>query len=90
MSATATVHEMDEMGAQDEMGVVWLPRSRYTRTQARTWFANWTGMPWIEARIVSRFMVHAPDDPGAGEYDGEYWVECSRDHPGAFPVWRCE
>lgn len=91
MSA-ATVYEMDEMGAHSDDGTVWLPRSRFTRTEARSHyiaqFAN--SCLWIEPRVLSRFMRHAPDADVADEFSGEFWVECDRDAPGAFPVWRCE
>jgi hypothetical protein len=78
------------MGAWDEDGTVWLPRSRYTRSQARTFYSNLCGFPWIEARVRARWMHYTPTAPGADEYDGEFWTECDRDTPGAFPVWRCE
>ena len=83
-------HEMDEMGAHSDDGVTWLPRSRYTRSQARTWCASEWSEPWIAVRILSRYMVYAPDHQDAAEYDGDYWLECSSDTPGAFRVWRCE
>lgn len=41
-------------------------------------------------RVQARYMRFAPELPGAQEYDGEYWTECSPDEPGAFPVWRVQ
>lgn len=90
MTAAETVHEMDEMGAHGDDGEVWLPRSRYTREQARTWMTEYTGERWIDHRVLARHMRHCPEHPAAGEFDGEYWTECEKDAPGAFPVWRCE
>jgi hypothetical protein len=90
----AQLHEpylMQPEGAWSEDGTAWYAREHFpTRSKARTEFANFTGIPWIEVRVLARFSRHAPDDPAAGEYDGEYWVECDADAPGAFPVWRCE
>ena len=86
-----SVHEMDRIGAwSSEDGTAWLPRSHYTRSQARSFYAEWCGAPWIEVAVLARYARHAPDDLGAAEFDGEFWVECGREAPGAFPVWRCE
>jgi hypothetical protein len=90
MGTRAEIHEMDAMGAWRDDGTAWLPRSRYTRAQARTFYARECGAPWIEVSVLARFMRHAPDEPEAREYDGDFWRECKPDVPGAFPVWRCE
>ena len=89
MTGAIAPHEPDAMGAHAEDGTVWLPRSRYSRSQARTWFSDFAGVRWIDVSVLARWMVHAPDDPCAAEYGGEYWCECSRETPGAFRVWRC-
>jgi hypothetical protein len=85
-----TVHEMDREGAHDGDGVTWLPRSRYTRGQARTAIAELRGCAWIDVRVLARHMVYAPTHPDAAEYDGDFWIECERGDAGSFPVWRCE
>lgn len=86
-----TVHEMDRMGAwSDDDGTAWLPRSIYTRTQARTFYSELCGAPWIGVSVLARHARHAPEHPDAAAFDGEFWVECSKDEPGAFAVWRCE
>lgn len=76
--------------ASNDDGVIWLPRSEYTRAQARTFFSDHVGAAWIDVRVLARWMVWTPDDPCAEEYDGLYWTECKKDVPGAFQVWRCE
>lgn len=86
------LHEMDEMGAHSDVdGCAWYPKSKFpSRGKAREMFSDFCGELFIDVRISSRFMRWAPElDPG-GEYGGEYWVECDKDAPGAFPVWRCE
>jgi hypothetical protein len=82
----AAVHEPDAMGFGWEDERIWLPRSRYpTRETARTFYAEHTGCEWISVRVRARWAVHDPQP-----YESEYWAECPRDTPGAFPVWRCE
>lgn len=83
-------HEPDSMGAWSEEGIAWLPRSKYSRTQARTMYADHCGVPWIDVRVLARWSRWDPENPLAGEYDGEFWVECKKDDPGAFQTWRCE
>lgn len=86
----AVAYEMTEEGAHDGEGTVWLPRSRYTRAQARTAIANLNGCAWTEVQVLARWMVYAPTHPYAAEYDGEFWTECKSGTPGSFQVWRCE
>lgn len=86
-------HEMDALGVHsDADGVIWLPRSLYTREQARTFIISEfnPGCRWIEIRVRARWMRYAPDDPRAIAYDSDFWCECQADAPGAFQVWRCE
>ncbi len=74
------------MGFGHDDGPVWLPRSRYPRQQdARKWYADWTGLPWIEVSVLARWAVHTPQP-----HEPEWWSECPADTPGAFRVWRCE
>jgi len=83
---TATVHLPDAMGFGWDDGPVWLPKHYYpTRNDARTWLANFIGVPWIEVSVLSRWAVHDPQP-----HESEWWAECPKDTPGAFPVWRCE
>ncbi len=83
----------DAMGAwSGEDGTAWLPRAYYpTREAARTFYSSFTGAPWIEVSVLSRWARHAPEsDDRAPEFEGEWWQECERNAPGAFQVWRCE
>lgn len=82
--------EMGSEGAWSEQGEAWFPRSRLSRSQARTVFTSMTGAHWIEVRVLARYARWAPELHEAQEYEGSYWVECGRDEPGAFPVWYCE
>jgi hypothetical protein len=84
-SACPVPHEPDEMGVHSDDGIVWLPKSRYTRSQALTWYASFTGIRRCELTVRSQWMIHdpQPDEP-------EWWALSSRKTPGAFPVWRCE
>lgn len=88
------LHEPDRMGVWRENGeTIWLPRSLYpTRASARTFCLSEADWPcaWIEVRVLARWMRHAPERDEWNEYGGEYWIECGRDEPGAFRVWRCE
>ena len=86
------LHSMDEMGAYSDIdGCSWYPKSKYpTRGKMRAWFADFCGEHFLDVKVTSRWMVWAPELDPYGEYDGEYWTECSKDTPGAFPVWRCE
>lgn len=90
--ATSTrPHLPDEMGIHNDCGDVWIAREHYpTRADARRWYMDFAGCHFLDARVLSRWMRWTPDDPGAAEYDGEYWTECGSDEPGAFRVWRCE
>ncbi len=83
------IHTPDAMGAWNDDGTAWLPRRYYaTRNEARSAYARITGCDYIETEARARSCRHAPDDPAAEEFNGEYWVECTRGEPGAFPVWR--
>ena len=84
MSGTV-FHGLDEMGAQSAIGDEWwVPRQFHsTREKARTFFAEQSGEPWVEIRVLSEFMRH--DENAADEFS-EY-VVCGKDAPGAFPVW---
>ena len=87
----ATVHLMEREGAWSDDGQAWVAKEHYpTRSAAMTWFSKFTDIPYIEVSCLSRHAVYAPDHPEAAYYDGDFWVECSADTPGAFPVWRCE
>ena len=92
MTAFLTPDMPDAMGAwSGDDGTAWLPRHYYpTREAARTFYSEFTGTPWIEVSVPSRFARHAPEHERAAEFDGDYWVECDKDEPGAFRVWRCE
>ena len=80
--------EPDLMGFGYDDGTVWYPRSAYpTRSAARTAYANWTGAAWIEISVLSRWARYAPE---LAPEPCDWWVECPRDTPGAFEVWRCE
>ena len=82
---------MPPEGAWSEDGEAWFAKQHYPkRSQAMSYFSSFTGIPYIEVSCYSRHAAYAPDHPAAAAYDGEYWVECAKDHPGAFPVWRCE
>jgi hypothetical protein len=76
-------------GCWNEDGEAWYPRSHYTRSQARTAYANMTGAEWVEIHVLARYMRWAPDDIYSTQYDGDYWVMCDKDHPDAFAVWYC-
>lgn len=79
-------YEPDEMGFGWEDAQVWLPRSRYSKqSDARKFYAEHTGVPYVEIRVLARWAVHDPRP-----YEPEWWVECPKGTPGAFPVWRCE
>jgi hypothetical protein len=79
------------MGAWNEDGTAWLPRDHYpTRGKARAFYSSHTGASFTELSVIARYARHAPDEPGAEEFDGEYCFECARDELGAFPVWRVE
>jgi hypothetical protein len=82
---------MEREGAWSEDGQAWFAREHYPkRSQAMSYFSKFTDIPYVEVSCYSRHARHAPDDPAAAMYDGAYWVECAKDEPGAFPVWRCE
>jgi len=81
----------DAMGAWNADGTAWLPRRFYaTRNEARSAYAAIVGCDYFETEARARWCRHAPADPAAAEFDGDYVVECERDEPGAFPVWRIE
>ena len=91
VTATSDVYEMTAEGAWNDDSVCWLSRRLYpTREAARSFYADWCGVRWIEVKVHARHCRHDPDNPLAPEFDGEYWAECDKDEPGAFPVWRCE
>jgi len=89
---SAEIHMPDAMGAWNECdGTAWLPRAYYpTRGKARAFYAWNVGCAFTEISVLARYARHAPEDPAASEFDGEYWVECRDDESGAFPVWRVE
>lgn len=78
-------HEPDEMGVHSDDGIVWLPKSRYTRSQALTWYAAFTGIRRCELTVRSQWMVHDPQP-----HEAEWWAVVPKGTPRAFPVWRCE
>lgn len=82
---------MPPEGAWNDQGIAWYAREHFPkRSQAMTEYASFCGISYIEVHCYARFAVYDPTAPGASEYDGEFWVECDKDRPGAFPVWRCE
>jgi hypothetical protein len=83
LSCDAVYHDSDLL--------CWLPRARYTRTEARARFwretnsATWD-VAWTNIRVVARYVRLADDrHPDEGHY-----VQCDAGAPGATPVWRCE
>ena len=79
------VHEPDEMGFGYEDETIWLPRSRYPkRADAMKFYAEHTGVRYIEVTALARWAVHDPQP-----HEPEWWAECPRGTPGAFQVWRC-
>ena len=88
---TQAIHMPDAMGAWNDDGTAWIPRKFYaTRNQARFFYATFVGCDYVEVEARARYARHAPDEPGAEEFGGEFWVECSKDELAAFPVWRVE
>lgn len=83
LSQDAVYHDCDLL--------CWLPRQRYSRTEARHRFwrearnAEWD-VAWTRIRVVARHVRLDPQEhPDRGIY-----VQCGADEPGATPVWRCE
>jgi hypothetical protein len=92
-ATTEAPHLMDRMGAWSDNGTAWFAREHYpTRADVRRFYISEfdPAIPYIELRVLARYARHAPDDPAAPEFDGEFWVQCQKDEPGAFPVWRVE
>jgi hypothetical protein len=92
--------EPDEMGVWSEaQETVWLPRSLYpARTDAIRWAIDQWSVGWLDVRCLSRWMRYEPRVVGGFTLDGrtdpgwseDWWVECDRDDPQAFRVWRLE
>jgi hypothetical protein len=92
-ATTEAPHLMDRMGAWSDNGTAWFAREHYpTRADVRRFYISEfdPAIPYIELSVLARYARHAPDDPAAPEFDGEFWVQCQKDEPGAFPVWRVE
>lgn len=78
--------EPDAMGVwSDEDATVWLPRSLYPkRIEAIRWAMEQWSCRFLDVRCLSRWMRFQ-----ARDWE-EWWIECGRDEPGAFRVWRLE
>lgn len=80
---TAVACLPDRMGVWDEAGdTIWLPREHYPKRSAAIAFAvrEWD-VPWTGVRCLARHLRARND---------HWYIECSPDHPDAFPVWRLE
>lgn len=84
----------DAMGVWSEYGEVWLPRALYPRRWDAIKFAldHWGADHFLDVRCLSRWMRYAPNEapPNEADYPVDYWIECGKDAPGAFRVWRLE
>ena len=95
-SSTIEPHLPDSMGIWSEDGEVWLAKEHYPkRSQAIMFAMKHFGCGFIEVRCRSRWMRYDPQEyPESVEplvfITEDFWVECDKDHPAAFPVWRCE
>jgi hypothetical protein len=84
-AARVTPFLPDAMGVHSEDGTIWLPRSLYPkRADAMSMVAEHSGALFIQVRARARWMRYSP------RATVEWWVECAKYEPGAFPVWRCE
>ena len=86
----------DAMGVWSDGGdVVWLPREHYpTRMEAIRWAMREWAVTLPEVRCRSRWLRYEPhvarNADGSVAWAEDYWIECAKDEPGAFPGWRLE